>query len=91
MRAHDRGVSRQTAGVDVEYRAIREDEFDAFERVAMIAFGQEPFSPDMPEEFARLELDRTRAAFVGDEIVGAGRNYSFELTLPGGDRARPPA
>jgi predicted acetyltransferase len=70
--------------VDVEYRAIREDEFDAFTRVSMVAFGQEPFSPDMPTGFARSELDRTRAAFVGDEIVGAGRNYSFDLTLPGG-------
>ena len=70
--------------MDVEYRAISEDEFDAFARVDMIAFGQEPFSPDMPDGFAKTELDRTRAAFVGDEIVGAGRNYSFDLTLPGG-------
>lgn len=69
--------------MDVEYRPIREDEFDAFGRVDMIAFGQEPFSPDMPEAFARCELDRTRAALVGDEIVGTGRNYSFDLTLPG--------
>lgn len=70
--------------MDVEYRAITADEFEAFGRVDIIAFGQAPFRPEMPTGFALSELDRTRAAFVGDEIVGAGRNYSFELTLPGG-------
>lgn len=70
--------------MDVEYRAITEAEFDAFTRVGRIAFGQEPFTPETPWGFAWSELDRTRAAFVGDEIVGTGRNYSFELTLPGG-------
>jgi predicted acetyltransferase len=70
--------------VDVEYRAITDDEFGAFARADMIAFGQEPFPPETPFGFARSELDRTRAAFVGDEIVGSGRNYSLELTLPGG-------
>ena len=70
--------------VDVEYRAITEDEFEAFTRADIIAFGQEPHPPGAPLGFGRLELDRTRAAFVGDQIVGAGRNYSLELTVPGG-------
>jgi predicted acetyltransferase len=70
--------------VDVEYRPITLDEFDAFTRVGVIAFGQEPFAPDTPLDFARSELGRTRAAFIGDELVGSGRNYSFTLTLPGG-------
>jgi len=70
--------------VDVEYRPITLDEFDAFTRVGIVAFGQEPFAPEMPLGFAHAELDRTRAAFIGDEIVGSGRNYSFALTLPGG-------
>lgn len=34
--------------------------------------------------FTRSELDRTVAAFVDDEIVATGRNYSLALTLPGG-------
>jgi len=70
--------------VDVEYRAISEDQFDAFARADIIAFGQPPFRPEAPFGFGRSELERTRAAFVGEEIVGAGRNYSLELTLPGG-------
>jgi predicted acetyltransferase len=70
--------------MDVEYRAITEDEFEAFGRAGMIAFGQAPFNPEMPLELARSELDRTCAAIVGDEIVGSGRNFSFEMTLPGG-------
>lgn len=68
----------------MEYRAITEAEFEAFARVTVIAFGQAPFAPDIPFGFARSEFDRTRAAFVGDDIVGAGRNYSLELTVPGG-------
>jgi predicted acetyltransferase len=70
--------------VDVEYRPITHDEFGAFTRVGTVAFGGEPFPPEMPLGFAQSEYDRTRAAFVGDEIVGSGRNYSFALTLPGG-------
>ena len=34
--------------------------------------------------WAEADLDRTVAVFEGDEIVGTGRNYSLELTLPGG-------
>jgi predicted acetyltransferase len=70
--------------VDVEYRAVTEAEYDNFARTDIIAFGQSAFAPETPFGFARSELDRTRAAFVGDDIVGAGRNYSLELTLPGG-------
>ena len=68
----------------VEYRAITPDEFDAFLRVGRIAFGAEPIAPGTPMGFGRSELERTHAAFVDDEIVGTGRNFSLELTLPGG-------
>ena len=34
-------------------------------------------------QWAAGELERTVAAFDGDQIVGTGRNYSLELTLPG--------
>ena len=70
--------------MDVEYRPVTRDEFDAFARAGTVAFGHEPFPPDAPLGFAEAEFDRTRAAFVGDELVGSGRNYSFELTVPGG-------
>jgi predicted acetyltransferase len=70
--------------MDVEYRAMKIEEFDAFARVGRIAFGAPPLTPDTPLDFAHSELDRTCAAFVGDELVGTGRNYSVELTVPGG-------
>jgi predicted acetyltransferase len=70
--------------MDIEYRPITADEFDEFARVGRIAFSQEPFPADQPWTFGRAELDRTRAAVVDGEIVGSGRNYSFDLTLPGG-------
>ena len=76
--------TRQTAAMDLQYRAITEGEFADFLRVSVIAFGQAAIPPDAPLGFAHSELDRTIAAFSGDEIVGSGRNYSLELTLPGG-------
>ncbi len=38
------------------------------------------------EAWARAELDRSVGAFVDGEIVATGRNYSMELTMPGGAR-----
>src|SRR5215471_7565975 len=45
-----------------------------------------PAPPEMPRDWAEGELDRTRIAFDGNEIVGASRNYTFELTMPGDAR-----
>jgi predicted acetyltransferase len=39
---------------------------------------------DGPRSWTEAELDRTRCAFDGDEIVGVSRNYTFELVVPGG-------
>src|SRR4051812_22705878 len=47
-------------------------------------FGMGPARPGASRSWAEAELDRTRVAFEGGEIVGVSRNYSFELTLPGG-------
>ncbi len=47
-------------------------------------FGMPPHAPDGSRSWADGELDRTRVAFEGDEIVGVSRAYSFELTMPGG-------
>jgi predicted acetyltransferase len=50
----------------------------------LTAFG-ERFEPARFElDWTSVELDRTLAAFEGDKIVGTGRLYSFELTMPGG-------
>ncbi len=66
-----------------EIRAIARDEIDR-----MIEADERGFShitsADSPRTWAEGELDRTRVAFDGDEIVGVSRAYSFELTMPGG-------
>lgn len=72
----------------LEVRVIRPDEFDAFYLLDQRAFQYEPEKqdPPRPQTWARGELDRAYGAFDGDEMVGIGRNYSFDLTLPGGAR-----
>ena len=70
--------------MDVELRAVTEEEFDAFLRVDHTAFGHGPPDEEDAAEFRRLtELDRTRAVFEGGRVVGASAALSFELTLPG--------
>jgi predicted acetyltransferase len=70
---------------DVTVRAITPAELDAFQRADAAGFGENA------EEFARLqprwnaaELERTRAAFDGDEVVATSRCYSLQMTVPGG-------
>jgi predicted acetyltransferase len=64
-------------------RPIAADEFDDFARAEFTAFGEQLPSEEHPA-WATGELDRTLAVFDGDEVVGTGRIYSLELTLPGG-------
>jgi predicted acetyltransferase len=71
--------------MDFELRPVTRDELPAFTRTDLAAFGERPSDPARLElDWTSLELDRTLAAFDGDEIVGTGRNFSFELTMPGG-------
>ena len=68
--------------MDVEFRAISADELPAYLAANAAGFG-------MPEGKARRnmsewELDRTVAAFERGRIVAASRNYSLEITMPGG-------
>jgi predicted acetyltransferase len=68
----------------LEIRAIGEDEFAEFVRVEGVAFGHIVQEADREAERTTIELDRTVAAFEGDDIVGTAAAYSFDLTLPGG-------
>jgi predicted acetyltransferase len=68
----------------VEYRPIAPDEYEDFLDVDRIGFGMAPRKDDVPDTWARGELERAFGAFDGGRIVGVGRNYSFELTMPGG-------
>ncbi|HEY7136820.1 MAG TPA: GNAT family N-acetyltransferase [Acidimicrobiia bacterium] len=64
-------------------RPVTRDEFDRFANAEFSAFGEHVPSEEHPA-WATAELDRTLAAFDGEEVVGTGRIYSLELTLPGG-------
>ncbi len=63
-------------------RSVTRDEMAAFARAEFTAFGVHV--PEETPAWAFEDLDRTLAAFDGDEVVGTTRAYSMELTLPGG-------
>jgi predicted acetyltransferase len=64
-------------------RPVTRDEFDRFAHTEYSAFGEHLSRSEHPA-WATAELERTLGAFDGDEVVGTGRIYSLELTLPGG-------
>jgi predicted acetyltransferase len=70
--------------VPIEIRAIDLDELDKMMLVDERGFGGEPNPEGFSRSWAEGELDRTRVALDGDEMVGVSRAYSFEVTLPGG-------
>jgi predicted acetyltransferase len=71
--------------IDFELRPVTREELPAFTHTELAAFGERPGDPARIElDWTSLELDRTLAAFDGDEIVGTGRLFTFELTMPGG-------
>lgn len=70
---------------DLTFRPIVPDELPGFVRADEYGFShrhEDPLEDHMG--WASADLERTIAAFEGDEIVGTGRNYALELTLPGG-------
>jgi predicted acetyltransferase len=65
-------------------RPVSSEEFDAFHTVDTHAFHGSPLSPeDRQLVTARLEFDRSLAAFDGATLVGTAGAYSFQLTVPG--------
>ena len=71
-------------GQDLELRPITPDELSAFKLADQYGFGFRPEPAPERAGWAGAELERTVGVFEGDEVVGTGRNYSLELTLPGG-------
>ena len=70
--------------MDIALRAIDKAEIPAWMRTDAAAFGEDAEELSKAERWIGDELDRTCAAFDGDELVGTSRNHSFELTVPGG-------
>lgn len=71
----------------IDYRAVTGDEFADYDRAESAAFGAHPHDAATALSRAVVELDRTVAAFDGDQIVGTTAAYSFEMTVPGGGLA----
>jgi predicted acetyltransferase len=69
--------------VDVELRAVTEDELAAFVLADGYGFGFR-WGVDESATWPRHEMERTVAAIVDGDIVATGRNYTLELTMPGG-------
>lgn len=66
-------------------RAIADTERDAFDVAVGYGFGDR-WEPSESNEWVRHERDRVYAGTDGGDIVATGRNYAFELTVPGGTK-----
>jgi predicted acetyltransferase len=65
-------------------RTIAPEEFDALGEVPAHAFLESWPAEAIERERRIVEYDRTIAAFDGEQMVGSGSAYSFQLTVPGG-------
>jgi predicted acetyltransferase len=70
--------------VDIIVRAIQEQEIPAWTRTDAAGFGESAEELSKRERWIAEELERTRAAFDGDDLIATSRNRGFELTVPGG-------
>lgn len=70
--------------MDLTFRPVTAAELPAFCRATAIGFAENPTWLDQHPHWGALEPERTLVGFDGDEIVATSRNYSLELTVPGG-------
>jgi predicted acetyltransferase len=74
-----------TPSSDFKIRTIVNAEVELFQRQLTRAFGGDPLPKK--DEFPLLkilDLDRTFAAFDGDQLVGTCAAFTFDLSIPGG-------
>lgn len=67
-----------------ELRAITDEEYPAWSRSVVLAFGHHASDAEIEDHRIAFERDRSLATFDGGEIVGTAGAFSFDLTLPGG-------
>jgi len=67
-----------------EIRPIVESEFDALYNCTMLTFGVPMSDGDRADTRAWIELDRTFAAFDGDDVVATSGVVSLPIVVPGG-------
>lgn len=72
--------------MDLTVRPITRAEVGAFRAKLVRGFGGDLAEEDAdPGRFlAVVDLDRTVSAFDGDELIGTGAAFTFDLTVPGG-------
>jgi predicted acetyltransferase len=69
--------------MSIEIRPIAPEEFTAFAGADATAFGFEPNEAILEHVRPLFEVDRTLAAFDGEEIAGTTSIFSFDMTVPG--------
>jgi len=69
----------------VEIRLIDESEFDAVYDCALQTFGVPASDEDRADTRQWIEMDRTVAAFDGDEVVATSGVVSLPIIVPGGE------
>jgi len=65
-------------------RPVTEDELDHYFRVLLRAFGEDARPDHVALERLTVEVDRTLAAFDGEELIGTAGAFTFDLAVPGG-------
>lgn len=70
--------------MDLELRAITDEEFPAYSRVTEAAFGHQPSEQEVADWALLTEGEHKWAVFDDGEIVATGGAFAFDLTLPGG-------
>lgn len=68
-----------------EIRPVEEEQFAELMEVAETAFGEEGSEEGTRRSRTITDLDRTVAAFDGDDIVGTNSSFAFSMTVPGGE------
>lgn len=77
--------------MSIEVRLIEDDEYDGWVTLATNVFGEDPKPEDNEIFRRRVEMDRTRAAFDGREMVGTTAEFSYQMTVPGSELPVPAA
>ncbi len=70
-----------------EIRRLEQEQIPDFRQAIMAGFGSDadPDDADALDRFqAVFETERMFPAFDGDEIVGTGGDFEFQVTVPGG-------
>ena len=69
--------------MNIRLRPVDESEFPSFQRIASRGFGNHVDSALIDERQKIVELDRTIAAYDGNDIVGTNLSSSLTMNIPG--------